>query len=52
MKTETTYTPSDLKRGKCKACGEKSNIIVINDGRCIDCIEMEKFLNLTTKGIS
>lgn len=43
MITETTYDNSDLDRGKCKSCGEKSDEILIGDGRCIDCIEAQKF---------
>jgi hypothetical protein len=49
MKTETTYSDFDLKKGKCKCCGEKSNEILIDDGRCIDCIEEEKFFEETMK---
>lgn len=49
MKTETTYSKFDLKKGKCTSCGEKSNEILIEDGRCIDCIEEEKFIQETMK---
>lgn len=28
-------------------CGEKSNEILKGDGRCIDCIEAEKFYEMT-----
>jgi hypothetical protein len=51
MKSETTYEPFELKRGKCKSCKEISNEIVIEDGRCVDCIEAEKFYNEIMKGI-
>ena len=47
MKTETTYSAFDLKKGKCKCCGERSNEILIDDGRCVDCIEEEKFIDKT-----
>jgi len=49
MKTETTYSSFDLEQGKCTSCGEKSNEILIDDGRCIDCIEEEKFIDQTMK---
>ncbi len=51
MKSETTYGPSELKKDRCKSCGEKSNEIVIGDGRCVECIEEEKFFNETMKNI-
>ena len=51
MMEETTYSPAELKKGRCKSCGEKSNEIVIGDGRCVECIEEEKFFNETMKGI-
>lgn len=44
MTTKTIYSKFDLKKGKCKCCGEKSSEILIEDGRCIDCIEEEKFI--------
>lgn len=43
MKTEITYSEFDLTNGICKSCGEKSNEILIEDGRCVDCIEADKF---------
>lgn len=49
--TETTYSPLELEKGKCKCCLEKSNEILIGDGRCVDCIEEENFYNNTMKGI-
>lgn len=51
MITKTTYTPEDLKSGKCKWCGEKSEEICIDEGICIDCIEEEKFYNATMAGL-
>jgi len=47
MKTETTYSKFDLKKGKCTCCGQKSKEILIGDGRCVDCIEEEKFIEET-----
>jgi hypothetical protein len=49
MIQETTYSEFDLKKGKCTCCGERSNEILISDGRCIDCIEEEKFIEQTMK---
>jgi predicted ATP-dependent serine protease len=43
MKSSAIYSESDLKKGKCKCCGEKSDKILIDDGRCADCIEEETF---------
>jgi predicted ATP-dependent serine protease len=43
MKTKTTYSQFDLKKGICKCCGENSNKILIDDGRCTNCVEEEKF---------
>lgn len=47
MITETTYYPDDLEHGKCRCCGEESDEILKDDGRCVDCIEEEKFINQT-----
>jgi hypothetical protein len=43
MITETTYSESDLEHGKCTSCDETNDEIVWWDGRCVDCIEEEKF---------
>ena len=51
-KVETTYSLIELKKGKCKCCGEMSNEILIEDGRCIDCIEEQAFFERTMKGSS
>lgn len=51
MIEETTYTPNDLESGECTCCNEQSDEILIGDGRCIDCIEEEKFFEQTMKGI-
>lgn len=47
MITETTYYPGDLEHGVCRCCGEISDEILIGDGRCVDCIEEERFINMT-----
>lgn len=47
MITETTYYPEDLKHGECSSCGEISDEILIGDGRCVDCIEEERFIAVT-----
>lgn len=49
MIQETIYNPNDLKRGRCRCCGEMSNEILIGDGRCVECIEEEKFIEETMK---
>lgn len=51
MKTETTYSAFDLEKGKCTSCDEKSKEILIGDGRCVDCIEDEKFFDATMEGV-
>ena len=34
---------NNLYRGKCTACGTWSTALVKDDGRCIACIEDDKF---------
>lgn len=50
MITETTFGPCDLESGTCISCGEKSDEILIGDGRCIDCIETALFYRMTMYG--
>lgn len=47
----TTYTPFDLEQGECSCCGEETKEILINDGRCIDCIQEQNFYDETMKGL-
>ena len=47
MIEERIYNKSDLETGICISCGEKSNEILIGDGRCVDCIECELFYKMT-----
>lgn len=47
MITETTYASEDLKHGECPSCGETSDEILVGDGRCVDCIEEERFIAMT-----
>lgn len=47
MITETTFSREDLESGTCISCGEKSDEILIGDGRCVDCIETEIFYKMT-----
>lgn len=47
MITETTYCPEELAHGVCSSCGEESDEILKGDGRCVDCIEEDKFINAT-----
>ena len=49
MVTETTYEAWELTYGRCKCCSEMSDEIVIGDGRCVDCIEMERFYEESMK---
>ena len=51
MIAETIYNKSDLTYGVCESCGTETDEIVIDDGRCVDCIELEKFYNQTMKNI-
>lgn len=44
---ETIYSRHELRSGKCHSCGEYSDEILKGDGRCIDCIEAEKFYEMT-----
>lgn len=47
MIAEETYSYNDLESGTCRCCGEQSDEILKDDGRCIDCIEKEKFIGMT-----
>ena len=51
MITETNYSDFEFESGKCTSCSEKSDEILIGDGRCVGCIEEQKFFNETMKGI-
>ncbi|MDR2129585.1 MAG: hypothetical protein LBP56_00205 [Odoribacteraceae bacterium] len=44
MITETTYYEEDLKRGKCKCCGEISSFIVKSESLCVDCLQEIEFI--------
>ena len=47
MIEETIYSLDDLEHGVCTSCGEETDEILIGDGRCLDCIEADKFYNMT-----
>lgn len=49
MIEESTYSDFDLKSGICTCCSEESEEILIEDGRCIDCIEEEKNYKCNSK---
>lgn len=51
MIEETTYSSNELESGTCTCCSEQSSEILIGDGRCIDCVEDEKFFDETMKGL-
>jgi len=44
---ETIYSRYELEQGICTSCGDDTDEILITDGRCLDCIEEEKFINNT-----
>lgn len=48
MTEERIYYKEDLHYGVCESCGEESNEIT-EDGRCIDCVEEEHFINQCMK---
>lgn len=47
MIRETIYLPSELQHGVCRCCREESDEIVTGDGRCVDCIEADRFYEET-----
>ena len=49
METAANIKKLVLKKGKCKCCGQRSDQIVIDDGRCIDCIKEETFFEKIMK---
>ena len=48
MIEERIYNQCDLHHGICESCGEESDEIT-EDGRCIDCVEEEIFINKSLK---
>lgn len=50
MIVDRRYEPWELTYGVCKCCGEESDEILMGDGRCVDCIESERFYNETMNG--
>ena len=51
MIIETIYHESDLTYGICESCGTETDEIVIDDGRCVDCIESIRFYNEVMKNV-
>lgn len=54
MKTTTDYSETDLYRGKCRSCGERTDIVRDSSGIdeqyvdwCPECIESDKFFDST-----
>lgn len=47
MVTETIYKQEELEHGICSSCNQESDEILKEDGRCIDCIEADKFYDMT-----
>lgn len=46
---EVQFNKEDLVFGKCRCCGESSDEIIRQDGRCIDCFTEEQFELQTQK---
>lgn len=46
-----TYHADELTDGVCLCCGQHSQEILKGDGRCIDCIEADRFYEETMQGI-
>lgn len=46
---EVQFNKKDLIFGKCRCCGESSDEIIRQDGRCIDCFTEEQFELQTQK---
>ena len=49
MITKTAYWEIELETGECTRCSEQSEEILIGDGRCVDCIEEQKFYDESMK---
>jgi hypothetical protein len=49
MIEERIYYPEDLHHGVCIHCEMESDEITA-DGRCVDCVEEELFIEQTMKG--
>ena len=54
MKVTTEYSPFDLHKGKCRSCGKRKLILnedvsVKDANKCPDCIEDDKFFEMTSK---
>lgn len=49
MIEERNYNTEDLMHGICECCGEESDKIDPDTGRCVDCIEAERFYTETMK---
>ena len=49
MICETIYGESNLMHGICECCGEESDEIDINTGICIDCLEEQRFYEMSMK---
>lgn len=45
------FSDDELKNGICESCGEESDEIIIDDGRCFDCYCADDFYEETMKGL-
>jgi len=48
---QTDYYDSDLSDGTCRSCNEETRVVE-GDGRCPDCIEEQKFYEMTMSGLN
>lgn len=48
MIEERIYCKEDLHHGICECCGDESDEIT-EDGRCVDCVEEELFIEQCSK---
>lgn len=47
----TVYDFNFLETGTCTSCGDKTDEIMPDDDRCVDCIQEQKFYEETMKGL-
>jgi hypothetical protein len=48
---EITYLDFELHEGKCSSCGDVSDEILIDDGRCVECVEADRFYESTMRDL-
>lgn len=45
-----TYMADELEHGICAYCGQESDEILIGTDSCVDCIEAQRFYEMTMRG--